>query len=59
MPFPPEKGKRLFLISSTHKSGGIVTSEVQDFTVEDNMYKINTEFSTYIVEIISEDEQPK
>lgn len=55
MPLLPEKGKNLFLTSSTHESGGIVTSEVKDFTVEDNVYKINTEFSTYIVEIVSED----
>ena len=47
MPHDPVVGNRLLLTSSTHESGGIATSEVQEIEKKDWGYIIKTEFSVY------------
>ena len=49
----PKEGERLFIGSSTHESGGIVTSVVQFVEKQPNGYIVVTEFSTYHIEILS------
>lgn len=52
LPKPPVKGERLLIESSTHSSGGIVTSVVQFVEKQPNGYIVATEFSTYHIEIL-------
>lgn len=51
MPFPPEKGESLLLTSSTHESGGVITSLVKDFQKRDNIYLVKTLNSEYEITI--------
>lgn len=48
----PVEGQRLVLASSTHKSEGIVTSEVQFIEKQLNGYIVVTKNSHYHIEII-------
>lgn len=53
LPQPPEEGTRLVIGSSTHDSGGIVTSVVKFIEKQPKGYIVVTEFSTYHIEFIS------
>lgn len=52
MPFKPEIGKSLLLASSTHESGGIITSVVQLVEQEGNIYTVYTKNSVYRITIL-------
>lgn len=52
MPHEPIVGHGLLLTSSTHESGGIFTSDVKDFEKYDWGYVINTQTSTYKIEVM-------
>lgn len=54
LPEEPQEGKRLFISSSTHESGGIITSEVKFVEKQPNGYIVVTENSTYHIEILPE-----
>ena len=55
MPEAPVEGKRLLLTSSTHDSGGILTSEVKFIETQPNGYIIVTENSRYHIEVMKPD----
>ena len=52
LPFPPEKGKSLLIGSSTHESGGIMTSIVEFVEKQPNGFIVKTLNSTYHIEIL-------
>ena len=54
MPVEPMEGKRLFLLSSTFVSGGIVTSPVREVEVSEDgkKYAVRTENSVYHIEVL-------
>lgn len=52
MPHTPVEGHKLVLTSSTHKSEGIITSEVQFIEKQPNGYIVVTKNSRYQIEII-------
>lgn len=54
MPFQPEVGKSLLLGSSTHESGGIITSLVEDWTFGDSTYTVKTKNSEYQIKVLEE-----
>jgi hypothetical protein len=55
MPDGPKVGQRLLFTSSTHESGGIITSLVKNIeALDDNTLVIDTEFSVYQVELLEE-----
>lgn len=51
MPSAPEVGKPLLLASSTHESGGIMTSIVESIEKEQSSYIVRTKNSSYLIEI--------
>lgn len=53
MPEKPKIGCRLKLISTTFESGGIITSEVQDVEETSDGFIATTEFSVYVITIIT------
>ena len=46
----PVIGQRLTLTSSTHESGGIMTSIIEDVQEDELGWNIKTEFSTYRID---------
>ena len=55
LPFEPKVGAPLMLMSSTHESGGIITSPVEHFQNTDTGYIVETKNSVYIVDIDDEE----
>lgn len=46
----PKIGHRLVMTSSTHESGGVMTSVVEDVQQDETGWTIKTEFSTYRID---------
>jgi len=48
----PEIGQKLFLTSSTHESGGIITSLIEDVQKTDSGFIVETANSVYVVDYV-------
>jgi hypothetical protein len=49
MPQPPQVGKSLVLTSSTHESGGIMTSIVKEIVEKGDVIEVKTFNSIYVI----------
>ena len=51
---PPKIGLPLIILSSTHNSGGIRTSDLQKVEIIENGYLVTTRNSTYLLEVLDD-----